>query len=327
MLAHAPNQVAGDKLQSDQLQSNELRISKLSSWRASLALEVESCAIDGQRRSRPSLRLHEGPLRLQKVLYPEGPELVHAIVLHPPGGVAGGDQLDIRIEASAQAQLLCTTPGAGKWYRCEDQRSSQFTRIKVGEGASIEWLPQENIVFDGAQTQWRTEVELAQDARAIGLEITMLGRHARQEAFCKGLVSNQLLLVRNGQLLFTEQWLLSGGDARMNAMQSLAGNPCFGQLWAVAPSAALKAAHLALNPEANPDTYQTAQPSLTSKVQPTAPIARVVCANTMIRESVLIVRAQGSGPEIVRRELEQAWAKIRPAIVGRNAIAPRIWST
>jgi urease accessory protein len=299
----------------------------LSHWRASLAFEVESFVINGERRSRPSLRLHEGPLRLQKVLYPEGPELLHAIVLHPPGGVAGGDSLNISIGVAERGQLLCTTPGAGKWYRCEEHESQQITRLKVGEQSTLEWLPQENIVFDGAKARWTTEVDVAQDARVIGLEITMLGRQARSEQFTDGVLNNQLSIKRGGQLVFTEQWRLIGNDPRLNAQQGLAGNPCFGQLWAVAPSSNLKAAHLALNPEANPDDYETSTLVSVNHVLDGSQSPRVVCASTMLRESILIVRAQGSGPEIVRRELEHAWAKIRPAIVGRNAIAPRIWST
>jgi hypothetical protein len=95
-------------------------------------------------------REHRGPLRVQKALYPEGPGVCHAIVLHPPAGIAGGDQLEIRVEADAGAHALLTTPGAGKWYRSSGAQSSQRIHIKVGAGATAEWLPQESILFSGA---------------------------------------------------------------------------------------------------------------------------------------------------------------------------------
>ncbi|WP_175573293.1 urease accessory protein UreD, partial [Pseudomonas aeruginosa] len=67
--------------------------------------------------TRPVTRRHAGPLRVQKHLYAEGPEVCQHILVHPPGGIAGGDSLafDVRLGERAWAQL--TSPGAAKWYR------------------------------------------------------------------------------------------------------------------------------------------------------------------------------------------------------------------
>src|SRR5215210_9442834 len=116
------------------------------SWRASLALDYE------RRGAKTVLarRSHDGPLVVQKALYPEGEAVCHGIVVHPPAGIAGGDELDIDIRAGANAHALLTTPGAGKWYRSAGPWARMRVGVEVGEGACVEWLPQETIVFDGA---------------------------------------------------------------------------------------------------------------------------------------------------------------------------------
>ena len=132
------------------------------SWHAELHLGF---ARTGERTVLRENR-HRGPLRVQKALYPEGDAVCQAIVLHPPSGIAGGDQLAIAAEVGAGAHAQLTTPGAGKWYRSGGVEASQCIELTVGEGATLEWLPQETIVFDGAQARMETHVSLAADVRA-----------------------------------------------------------------------------------------------------------------------------------------------------------------
>jgi len=130
-------------------------------WKAELALGFE-------RRGAKSVlaaRRHDGPLALQKPLYPEGEGVCHAIVLHPPGGIAGGDELEIAARVGEGAHALLTTPGAGKWYRSAGAWARQSLGFEVARGACLEWLPQETIVFDGALAGMRSEVRL-EGARA-----------------------------------------------------------------------------------------------------------------------------------------------------------------
>jgi glutamate synthase (NADPH/NADH) small chain len=131
--------------------------------------------------TRLAERCHTGPLRVQKALYPEGPQVCHAVIVHPPGGVVGGDALDIAISAAAGAQALLTTPGAGKWYRANGRPSRQDVRIAIGANAALEWLPQETLFYREAEVELTHQVSLAADARYLGSEILCFGRTASGE--------------------------------------------------------------------------------------------------------------------------------------------------
>jgi urease accessory protein len=270
-------------------------------WAARLALKVER---QGEH-TRPVLREHEGPLRLQKMLYPEGPGVCHAIVLHPPGGVVGGDTLDIQINVGPQAHLFCTSPGASKWYRSGAIASEQSITLSVDCGGILEWLPQEAIVFDQVNTQWSTKVVLADHSSvAMGLEVIMLGRAASAETFLRGSLKNKLVVSRADQVLFNEQWVLNGADPRLSSLQGLNGNACFGQLWAHATPAQMQQAYQAC-------------------LGDSAGAASV----TYLPDRLLIARAVGSGPEMVRHDLLGVWKKIRALMTSVEPTHARIWLT
>src|SRR5690606_8752227 len=121
---------------------------------------------------------HEGPLRIQRPFYPEGVELCHLYLLHPPGGLVSGDHLQIDARVESDAGALITTPSAGKVYRANAQGTPQVqqTRLEVAAGASLEWLPQENILFGQAAAVLETEIHLQPSARMIAWELVCLGR-------------------------------------------------------------------------------------------------------------------------------------------------------
>ena len=171
------------------------------SWHARLALAFE-CA---QGRTTLARREHQGPLVVQKPLHPEGPEVSQCIVVHPPGGIAGGDaiELDVTVGAGAHAQL--TTPGATKWYRAAGRRASQSVTIRVADGAVLEWLPQGTIVFDGADAASTLRVELAPAATYVGWDVVCLGRTASAERFTHGQWRQRIEIVRGDALLWSER--------------------------------------------------------------------------------------------------------------------------
>ncbi|WP_170942902.1 urease accessory protein UreD [Candidatus Dactylopiibacterium carminicum] len=210
-------------------------------WRAHLDLLIEARA----QRSVLARNRHEGPLRVQKALYPEGEGVCQVLVLHPPAGIAGGDQLRIEVEVTAGAHAQLTTPGAGKWYKArgaEQALATQAVDLRVAPGAVLEWLPQEVIVFDRANALATTTVTLAPGARAIGWDILCLGRQASGEQFAQGCYRQRFRLQDEaGRPLWQEAMQLGGGDAAMSSAVALEGHTVFGSLWiaGTAPDAEL----------------------------------------------------------------------------------------
>ena len=273
-----------------------------SSWQASLALGFS-------RRDDSTIlarREHRGPLRVQKALYPEGPSVCHVIVLHPPAGIAGGDQLDIRIEADAGAHALLTTPGAGKWYRSSGAQSSQRIHIKVGAGATAEWLPQESIVFSGAQATMRTTVDLEQEARFVGVETICFGRRASGETFDKGRLRLAMDIRCEGKPLWRERGVIDGGSALLASPIGLAGFSVCSTL-------------LVAGAELTPEALAACRTAGSREVGAQWGVS--------LLPQLLVGRYLGHSAEAAREWLMQLWAVLRPAMSGREAIAPRIWNT
>jgi len=265
-------------------------------WHASLALDYRL------REGRTVLaRRHRGPLQVQKALYPEGEALCHTVLIHPPGGIAGGDAIDIAAAAHDGARALITTPGATKWYKAHGRQASQRVALRV-DGA-LEWLPQEAIVFDRADARSEIEIEIGADAATIGWDIVALGRSAAGEAFTQGRFAQTIRLVDGGKLEWIERTRLDGGDALLDSPVGLAGRRVFGCLWAVGPrwrDADLDALRDRLPPEASV---------------------------TRLAPRLLVARVLATGTQAGRRLLESVWSELRPRVLGCAAVAPRIWAT
>jgi urease accessory protein len=273
-----------------------------SPWQASLALGFS-------RRNESTIlarREHRGPLRVQKALYPEGPGVCHAIVLHPPAGIAGGDQLEIRVEADAGAHALLTTPGAGKWYRSSGAQSSQRVHVKVGAGATAEWLPQESIVFSGARAAMRTTVELEQEGRFFGVETICFGRRASGETFDRGSLRLATDIRYDGRLLWRERGSIDGGSPLLATPIGLSG-------FSVCSTV------LAAGVELAPETLAACRAARSREAGAQWGVS--------LLPQLLVGRYLGHSAEAAREWLMQLWASLRPAMSGREAIAPRIWNT
>ncbi|MEX0140009.1 urease accessory protein UreD [Massilia sp. LMS1-1-1.1] len=255
--------------------------------------------------SRLVERTHSGPLRVQKPLYPEGGAVCHAIIIHPPGGVVGGDQLAVDATVGEGAHALLTSPGAAKWYRANGHVSGQHIVLRAGSGAAIEWLPQESIFFDQACVRLRHEVELAPDASYIGCDIVCLGRSASGEVFNTGSISQQVQIRRGGKLLWWEQGVLAGGGALMASPLGLAGHTVCATLIAVG---------------------MPVSPDVLAAVRGIAVPAGAAFGATHMK-SLVVVRLLCGDSEAARRVMLAAWQLLRPAMLGRDAVVPRIWNT
>ena len=255
--------------------------------------------------SRLVERTHSGPLRVQKPLYPEGDAVCHAIIIHPPGGVVGGDQLAVDATVGEGARALLTSPGAAKWYRANGHVSGQHVVLRAGSGAAIEWLPQESIFFDQACVRLRHEVELAPDASYIGCDIVCLGRSASGEIFNTGSIDQQVQIRRGGKLLWWEQGVLAAGGALMASPLGLAGHTVCATLIAVG-------------------TQVT--PAVLAAVRGIGVPAGAAFGATHMK-SLVVVRLLCGDSEAARRVMLAAWLLLRPAMLGRDAVVPRIWNT
>src|SRR5882762_2167641 len=217
-----------DSIALAQLPSQVATEAPASTWPATLALQFSNCA------GRTVLtRQHAGPLQVQKPLYPEGDHPCHVIVLHPPGGIAGGDQLTIGVEAQAGASALITTPGATRWYKANGRRATQSVSLRVA--GWLEWLPQEAIVFNSADVDSRVDIDVAEDAAMLGWDIVALGRGAAGESFSDGHFAQTIRLRQSGRLIWVERTRIAGGDALLDSPIGLAGQRVFGCFWAAGP--------------------------------------------------------------------------------------------
>lgn len=273
-----------------------------SRWQARLELGFTA----GDGRTVLAHRAHQGPLRVQKALYPEGSALCHGIILHPPGGICGGDGLEIAVEVAPGAQALLTTPGAGKWYRSAGDEASQDVSIHVGAGATLEWLPQEGILFDGARARLETRVELAAGARFIGVETLCFGRRASGEKFGRGLLRMATELRLDGAPLWLERGQVAGGSPLLKSAVGLAG---------FTVSSTVLAAGVAVDADLL---------AVCRQVVPSEPGA---LHGVSAMPQLFVGRYLGHSAEAARLWFVDLWCVLRPALVGREAIAPRIWNT
>ena len=273
-------------------------------WLGRLSLELTRSE-HGTQLSRSS---HEGPLRIQRVLKPEGNACPHLYLLHPPGGVVGGDRLQTSVELGADAQVLLTTPAAQKLYRSAGARAEVSNRLRLGQRARLEWLPSETLAFSAAQAQLTTRVELAVDAAFIGWDIACYGMPARGEAFDAGRVVSRFELYRGDTPLAIESFDLGQGSELLASAFALRGQPVVANLYAVPARGPVEATLVDHVREAIGEPAQG------------------LCSVSSLQD-LLVVRALGPNVEGVRTSLIRAWRVLRPVIIGREPTTPRIWAT
>lgn len=265
---------------------------------------VGSVSLDFARsgsRTIVARRRHQGPLQVQRAFHePDGSCQVYLI--HPPGGVVGGDQLELRVAAGLDSRALVTTPAATKLYRSNGQTARLEQRFELARGARVEWLPLETIVYDGARAASHTTVQLAESSEFVGWEVICLGHDER--GFQGGRLVQTWRLERQGLPLWSERLDLSGGGAMLSAPWGLAGRPVVGTLVATGARGDLVEAIRAVIPPARADWFSV----------------------TLLGE-VLVCRYLGYSAEAARHFFGKSWALLRDRISGRQANAPRIWAT
>jgi len=242
----------------------------------------------------------EGPLAVQRAFYPEG-EVCHTYLLHPPGGVVAGDQLDIALSVESQASVLLTTPGATKFYRSMGSQSQVRQVLHVAPQASLEWMPLENIFFPETRSKILTEVHLQTGSQFIGWEINCFGRPSNAERFERGELSTEMRIYRDGAPVLFDRFATDG----LQTIDSVVG------LRGVGGNSTLVATLEDVDLVAQVQEMLQANP----------------LAGATLVDGLLVVRTISEQSHQVVKLFAAVWKLIRPCVNGREACMPRIWAT
>jgi urease accessory protein len=244
-----------------------------------------------------------GPLLVQKPFYPEN-GTCHVYLIHPPGGVVGGDKLNINILLNQGAHALITTPAANKFYRSQQKVARLTQHITIENGACLEWLPQETIIFDGSYATIDTRIDMAADAKLIAWEIICLARPAADESFNRGRLLQGLAIRSQGIPVLTDRLLIDGGHDSLHAQWGLRGFTVLG--------------YMAIHP---------ADADMRDAIRPLTGINPKENLSVSLINNMLVCRYLGYHSEQARKRLSQIWDVVRPLVNGSAAITPRIWLT
>ncbi|NRP60588.1 urease accessory protein UreD [Marinobacterium sp. xm-d-564] len=242
----------------------------------------------------------EGPLAVQRAFYPEG-EVCHTYLLHPPGGVVAGDDLNIDLQVSKDAKVLLTTPGATKFYRSIGPVAEVSQRLTVAHGGSLEWMPLENIFFPGTLSHIVTEVHLETGAHFIGWEINCFGRPSNEERFETGQLSSEMRIYRDGEPVLFDRFA-TDGTSLIDSSIGLKGVSGYASMVATVD---------------DQDLLEQVQQLLSDD-----PLS-----GATLMDGLLVVRTISEQSQEVISLFSSVWRLIRPLSLGKVAEVPRIWAT
>lgn len=274
-------------------------------WQAKLRLDYSL-----ERQRTVARHTHDGPLRILQSLYPEGDSVCHNVLIHPPGGLVGGDTLALDIRVGAGAHGLITTPGATRFYRSLGPSAVQSTQISLSDQARLEWLPLENLCHNDCRAENRLTLDLAPGSEVLGWDITALGLPHAQQAFERGSFLQHLeapgVWLERGEMRAADQRLMQGPAG-------LAGQACLGTLFFVTGSP--------IDRQRRSAALELAQSLLQTHA------LRARAGVTSPNERVLVVRVLAPLVEPVGELLRQLWAGWRQVLWQLSCARPRIWAT
>ena len=270
-------------------------------WSAKLHLNF----IEKDKKTVIKQRTHQGPLYVQKPFYPEGNGACHVYLLHPPGGVVGGDHFDVKIDVNLSAKVLVTTPAACKFYRSGGATAYQKQSIKVATHGALEWFPSENIFFSGAKAKLETTVDLSEKSHFIGWDILCLGRPAAREQFSQGNLVQRFNIFQSGRPVRLDKLVIRGNDPALGAKWGLAGKPVLGNFFCFTQ-------RIDLVDILRKNVY---------------PLEKEDFYSVTFVDNIILCRYLGNSVEQVKRHFIKVWQFLRLALRGHEAVIPRIWST
>ncbi len=273
-------------------------------WHASLQLDYSR---DGPRSV--AHYLHDGPLRILQSLYPEGGAICHNVLVHPPGGLVGGDTLDIKLTVGPGAHGLVTTPGATRFYRSSGEVARQWVHARLEAGARLEWLPLEALAYNQCRAENKAVFELAPGAELMGWDVTALGLPMADLPFAEGTFAQHLEVPG----VWLEQGRIAASDTRlMDGPLGLAGQRCMATLFFVAGEPIAR------------ERRETALEVVRELIA--AHALRATAGATSPHPQVLVVRVLAPLVEPAMGLLKSLRAAWRQQLWQLDAVPPRIWA-
>jgi len=273
-------------------------------WHAELSLDYLSENLRSVARYA-----HKGPLRILKSLYPEGDAVCHNVLVHPPGGLVGGDLLDLQVTVGPGAHGLVTTPGATRFYKSEAGLATQQLKARVEEGARLEWLPLEAIAYNQCEALNKAVFDLSPSAEMMAWDITALGLPAAGMPFVQGTFRQHLEIKR----VWLERGTVRASDTRwMNSPLGLAGQKCMATL-VFASGSTIESARL--------------ERGLTSaRERMEAHSLRLQAGVTSPHPNTMVARVMSPVTEPAMQLLKQIWAAWRQDMWQLSSTHPRLWN-
>ena len=273
-------------------------------WNATLALDYTRQADKTVAHFR-----HDGPLRILQSLYPEGKAICHNVIVHPPGGLVGGDTLDLKFTAGPGAHGLVTTPGATRFYRSAGEPALQRTHLSLETGARMEWLPLEAICYSGCLAENRLTMLLSPGAELMGWDVSALGLPAAKQPFEHGSFCQHIEMPG----VWLERARIAASDTLlMNSPLGLAGYRCMATLFFVAGSS--------LERNRRQEALDCAR-----QVIEAHPLC-VTAGATSPNGQIVVVRVLAPLVEPAMTLLRQVWQVWRGHFWQLGSSLPRIWS-
>ena len=271
------------------------------SWEANLNLSF------AYRHNKTMLtsKKHSGPLMVQKPFYPEANGCCHVYLLHPPGGIVGGDIINLNAKLEGDAHALITMPGAAKFYRSIGPIARQKQNIYLDNNAKLEWLPQETVYFNQANADTKTTIHLKDNNQFFAWEIQCLGLPAQKEFFTSGQCTQKIEIWRHNSPLLLETNRLNGNDSILDADWGLQGYKSLGTFVT----------------SDDKDTIDSEK--ITQLIQKHS---ELIASCTRVN-GLFIVRAMSIYAEKIKILFTKLWQVLRPHVLNIESSPPRIWLT
>ena len=270
-------------------------------WQAHLNLGF---ALKGQKTVLTE-NAHIGPLLVQKPFYPEDDSCCHIYLIHPPGGIVGGDELSINVNVDTHSHTLITTPAANKFYRSDGRLAVQNQIFNVSKDATLEWLPQETVYFNDARSHSKTKIILSETGKLFAWEVQCLGLPAQKELFTSGSCLQHFEVWQNHQPLLLETNRFIGQDSQLTSPWGMNKQTSVGTFALTDRETRIDRSQVLSLLQDFPDTVSA-------------------CTHA---NGLFVIRALALYAEPIKELFIKLWEVLRPILLERSPCPPRIWQT